>query len=138
MCSVDGCTFPVWGKGFCKYHQSRRTDIKPYVYKRKKTGELELFLSIWEKQRFPVSFLSGKELKKFDVSNFAHVLNKKDYPNFRLNEDNIILLTTMEHFLFDMGTESARKEYAKKHHCDWDKIMKLKANLKDKYETAYK
>ena len=27
LCKVEGCSNPVWGKGYCKYHQYLRTDI---------------------------------------------------------------------------------------------------------------
>jgi len=27
LCKVEGCCNPVWGKGYCKYHQYLRTDI---------------------------------------------------------------------------------------------------------------
>lgn len=27
-CNVEGCNSPVWGKGYCRYHQYLRSDIK--------------------------------------------------------------------------------------------------------------
>jgi hypothetical protein len=32
QCSVEGCTNPVFGKGYCKYHQYHRTDLKVKTY----------------------------------------------------------------------------------------------------------
>ena len=100
--------------------------------KRKPTGELELFKEIWE-ERIHISFLSGTPIKYFDVKCFAHVLNKGKYPKFRLNKDNIVLLTPTEHNLLDAGTQLARDKYAFITESNWEKITNLKEKLKLEY-----
>lgn len=133
-CNADGCDNLRWGKGYCKYHQNLRPDYKPYRYQSKKTGQIEVFLDIWE-ERQHVSFLSGSLLPKFNVSLFAHVLSKakNKYPEFKLYKKNIILLTPYEHMLLDHGTKSQREAYG----FNWDKIESLKQELLDEYRHRY-
>lgn len=95
---------------------------------RSKTGELELFKEIWD-EREHQSFLSGKPVQA-NIFCFAHVLSKGMYPKFRLNKENIILLTAEEHQLLDHGTEEKRIKYG----YDWGKIWKLKEKLRRDYE----
>ena len=103
--------------------------------KYKKTGELEIFIQIWE-GRPHVSFLTGKPLGVFNVCFFAHVLPKGTYPDMRLNPDNIILISATEHSLLDQGTEKQRNEYAQKNQpCDWSKIYELKDSLRVSIST---
>jgi len=138
-CKKEGCSNPVFGKGFCRNHQYLRPDYKPYRYKRKATGELELFKKIWIRREHK-SFLSGKKLNTFDVSLFAHVLPKAQnkFPKWKLNPHNIILLTKYEHYLLDHGSEDEREKYAKENNCDWNKIYSLYNELKEAYETTFK
>tara|TARA_R110000744_G_scaffold102377_8_gene196945 strand:+ start:92 stop:370 length:279 start_codon:yes stop_codon:yes gene_type:complete len=60
----------------------------------------EMFLFIWE-TRPHVSEISGKPLvypsQSFHVWQFAHVLGKGAYPRYKLNPDNIMLMTKDEH-----------------------------------------
>ena len=130
-CQKDACNNPVFSKGYCKFHQYLRKDTKNYQYKRKPTGEKALFEEIWD-ERPRVSFLSGKELD-FSVSIFAHVLNKKDFPKYRLYKKNIILLTPDEHFLLDMGTAAQREQYGIVNNCNYSKIEELRNLLKISY-----
>jgi len=130
-CLKESCNNPIFSKGYCKFHQYLRKDVKVYQYKKKPTGEKALFEEIWD-ERPRVSFLSGKELD-FSVSIFAHVLNKKDFSNYRLNKENIILLTPDEHFLLDMGTAAQREKYGIVNGCSYEKIDALKELLKQSY-----
>lgn len=143
ICSVVGCEYPSFGRDkntnepFCKSHQYKRTDLKPYRYEKKPTGELKVFKEIWE-ERPRVSFISGESLQRYDgtnkfVSLFAHVLAKGRYPHLRLSKDNVVMLTPHEHYLFDHGTKKQRQDYAKNFLVDWHKIFKLKEELIQKY-----
>jgi hypothetical protein len=107
-------------------------------YKKKEaTGEGMMFEEIWE-EREKVSFISGKSLKgyengKFFYHLFAHVLSKGSHPKFRLNKENIVLLTPEEHNLYDFGSEENREAYAERNKCSWAKLYELKEKLRQEY-----
>jgi len=106
-------------------------------YKRNKTGELELFVEIWD-ERPHVSFISGEPIRQFNVSCFAHVLNKNVYPELRLKKINIALITPEEHRIFDQGTVKEREAYKKSHpKCEWDKLDKLKEEIRSLVVAGY-
>jgi hypothetical protein len=147
ICSVEGCEYPSFGKDkqtklpYCKSHQYKRTDKKPYQYKKKATGERKMFDSIWSK-RHHRSFLSGANLHwvagtDFYPNVFAHLLAKGKYPKFRLEEKNIVLLTPQEHELLDKGTEAQRQAYAKDNNCSWDEIYALRESYIVEYKSLY-
>ena len=155
-CSVKNCKNPVWGtdkltrKGYCKYHQYKRTDKKTNSKKKTSTGELDLFMQISTERDFK-SFISGIDLNsvhaKFQLNCFAHVIPKKGHnelnflntkqrnKHLRLNKENIVLLTPREHKLYDQGTESERTDYKREIkkiyglEVDWNKLYALKEKL---------
>lgn len=101
------------------------------------SGEAELFREIWN-ERERVSFLSGDELKYVEGSEFwwnlfAHVLPKGKFPHFRLNKDNIVLLTPHEHHLLDHSTEARRQSYSD----NWEMVYLLEAKLWLQYKKQY-
>jgi len=104
---------------------------------KKKTGELALFMSIWD-TRAKVSYLSGRDLSRTPdyliLNCFAHVLAKGKYPKFRLSSENIVLLDPDEHYLLDFGTEDQRQKYAEENNCSWEQLYKLRDRLKSKYD----
>lgn len=55
ICSVEGCSYPVWAKKLCKYHQNLRTDKKPNQIKKTpiaKVSKKQLSaLAIYRKRR---------------------------------------------------------------------------------------
>lgn len=63
-------------------------------------NQLELFNFIWD-TRFHVSEISGDYLLPKGNSRwhfqFCHILSKGSYPLYKLNPDNIILMTVSEH-----------------------------------------
>ena len=63
-------------------------------------NQKELFEWVWE-TRPHRSEISGKPLvypnQPFHVWQFAHVLGKGAYPRYKLNPDNIMLMTKEEH-----------------------------------------
>lgn len=141
-CSIDNCKFPVFGtdkktkKGYCKYHQSYRTDIKKNIPKstlkernekllRNKVdfdplqwgfkSELLLFYSLW-KDSNKKSQISNRDLKYLEglqtwINCFAHVLCKNKFPLFRYNPENIIICHPFEHYLIDQGTIKDKVDY---------------------------
>lgn len=143
-CTVEGCTYPRWAKGFCKAHGYLRTDKKKpsslsSTSKKKVTGEAVVFDMIRE-ERENISFISGIGVPCI-AHNFSHCLSKAEnrYPKFKLYKKNIVLLSEQEHKLYDEGTEEQREEYAvfmkKKYNVfvDWNKLYILAAELKEEY-----
>ncbi len=61
---------------------------KAYKFKKKPTGEKNLFEKIWE-ERGPYSEISGQYLGEFNICYFAHILpkGKNKYPLFKLRPD---------------------------------------------------
>jgi hypothetical protein len=108
-CSKEGCERNVWSKGLCIVHSP-----KPKIAKREsyinsmgtKTAEnmadvklkQEIFFKgIWNKRKH-VSELSGEYLgKEPKTIFFHHLLPKSKYPQAEFDEENIILVTFVEH-----------------------------------------
>lgn len=89
----------------------------------KPTGELSFFRTLLQ-QRPHRSELSGTPIHNFDIWNFGHILSKAAFPKFRLNPENIILLTKDEHIRQHNGTLDEKYKI----------ILKEKAEiLKQKY-----
>jgi hypothetical protein len=68
---------------------------------------------------------------------FAHVLDKKNYPLFKTNEENIMLVEPFdEHRLLDQGTFDQRTDYNDKSQfkANWDLFFQKKEYLKVKYQ----
>lgn len=87
---------------------------KKYVYKRKPTGEKELFLRIWA-SRMHVCINCGVGLgKEPKVGYFSHIKSKGAYPELRLDETNIQLLCLPCHQAYDQGTKEQYNKRSKK------------------------
>jgi len=106
-CNEEGCSYPVFSKGKCKYHMKRkplkRGNIK--LVSKRKTPSInmrEFFLSIWNKRPHK-SEVTGKLLHGEPLSTyFHHVIEKSDilYGELgKFDENNIILLSGEEHEL---------------------------------------
>jgi hypothetical protein len=97
--------------------------VKPTVRatKPKKNKDHLFFKQIW-KERPHKSEVSGRYLgKEASSAFFHHILPKNKYPEFRLDEENIILLTIDEH----ANVESDMYKY--------DKINTIRNYLINKY-----
>jgi hypothetical protein len=85
----------------------------------------DFFLSIW-KERTHKSEISGDHLGKEPLSTFFHhILPKEKYPQAKLDEENIILLTLDEH----TNVESDIYKY--------DEVNRRREYLKKKYEINF-
>lgn len=100
------------------------------------TGEAILFIEIWDglEPDERVSFVSGHCLEdqhEMRTFYFAHVLGKGNYPKFRLNKKNIVLLNFHEHKLWD----TARFKIRENPHLMkmWEKMFKLEEELIAEY-----
>lgn len=119
-----------------------RTDNKkpkPMDKARKPTGEMKMFLDIWFDRVSPDgkhrSEISGEVLDGYWGTDlfpnlFAHVLPKGAYPEHRLNADNCLLVSPVEHTLIDAGTEKQRQKYEAEHNCSFDIFYNKKEQLK--------
>lgn len=103
------------------------------VKKRKPTGEAEIFRRIWL-ERGPYSQISGIYLGEYNVCFFAHIIPKgqNKYPNFKLREDNLCLMSLSEHTAWD----GYRSKCNGKEWC-WllDKEVELKAIYKEMFPS---
>lgn len=106
-------------------------------------SEKEMFLQIVETRELK-SWLSGEKLpsihSSFFINVFAHVLEKAQgkYPKFKLNPDNVILITPKEHDLIHNGSKEQKESYAKLKGFSWDKFDELVINLKEQYKKFEK
>ena len=116
---------------YCFLHKPRKlmTAVKSLVNKRKTSDGSpkvlhELFMNIWKKRKH-YSEVSGTYLGKEALSiYFHHILPKNKYPEFCLDEENIILLTLEEH------------ENVEWNMYRYEEINKRRDKLKLKYERA--
>ncbi len=108
--------------------------IKPkkvYQYKKKPTGEKDLFEAIWL-ERGPYSQIDGSFLGEFNVSYFMHIIPKakNKYPNFKLNPECIVLGDIIQHHNWDNA----------RHKCtgpEWKWLFEKEAELKEEYKRLY-
>lgn len=72
--------------------------------KREPTGELQMFLEIWN-ERPKVSEVSGRPLlplgHKLWINQFSHILPKGNYGRYRLRKDNIKMVLPDEHDMWE-------------------------------------
>lgn len=113
----------------------QRTPLKrtKLNYKRKPTGERALFEAIWA-SRARVSFLDNKKLGDDAYAwFFAHVLRKAKghYPDFKLYDKNIILLTRSQHEKYDNNVRSPELLIEKDPR--WQKVFDLRDQLLKEY-----
>lgn len=111
QCKAEGCSYNVFGKGYCVKHQYLRTDKKPKpLAKISKKGETKLkekaitrfndkkfFEEIWnERPHFCENcnaYLGDEPLSIF----FDHLLEKSTFPALRYIKENIMLLCWQDH-----------------------------------------
>lgn len=128
---------PWWSKKRCKscaqqsYAKTKQTGIKKGVYK--PTGERSLFLDIHAQG--VRCFITDEPLIEFNVANYAHLLNKKNFKEFRLERRNIIPMCFKAHYLLDFGTEEQRQKFG--YPDRWEALFKLREELKEEYKALY-
>ena len=92
-------------------------------------SQIEMFEFIWD-NRPHVCALSGQDLNKVPYWQrhwmFAHVLNKKNYPFFKLKEDNILLVHPDVHYCVDNFTEDMREKHKEINFDFWFKLVEKK------------
>lgn len=131
LCKIEGCNNSIWSKGVCKNHTPKKPMSKGVFQQirdkgpnvptfQKNVNEMrEFFLDIWSK-RLHKSEVSGKQLGREPLSiYFHHILAKEKYPQARLDEENIIILTLDEHTnvendMYKYEEINKRREYLKR------------------------
>lgn len=134
-CKKCGNDKPINSKGFCpdcvyfnnhgetkfesrirKKKEDRRS-IKPIKRKsvkqksRKSSGELDLFVEIWNERPH---YCSNQNCRKFlghdmNIQFFSHRKSKGAYPELRLCKNNIDLLCCECHYVYEFGDRSKIK-----------------------------
>jgi hypothetical protein len=128
LCKEEGCKMKAWSGGLCKNHipQKGLKNLTSFVKKQasiRQTSELrEFFLQIWKKSKRK-SEVSGTYLGSEPMSTyFHHILPKEKYPEACFDEENIILLTLLEHDQVEMDMYR------------YEEINKRREQLKIKYK----
>ena len=112
----EPCTYPVWGKGFCKFHQHLRTDKKPKAIckmtahkarqqKESISHDKAFYMTIWESRKHQcLECLATRSERSFlgnepHTYNFDHVLEKGEsrFAHLRHEERNIQLICMTHH-----------------------------------------
>jgi len=103
----------------------------PLTYKRKPTGEAELFAEILN-ERGRKSEISGTPLYHVGPENFIHILAKgqNKYPRFKLLKRNIVIGTAEEHREYDFGLHEKLRKLP-----EWKRIFELREQLIDEYKN---
>jgi hypothetical protein len=103
LCKEEGCKMRAWSGGVCKNHIPRKglKNLTSFVKKQasiRQTSELrEFFLKIWKKSKRK-SEISGTYLGSEPMSTyFHHILPKNKYPEACFDEENIVILSLLEH-----------------------------------------
>lgn len=138
-CNKDGeCHCTNFNRKYCKHYGTPRKKRSGTKYssitpkKKEPTGELAKFIEIWT-DRTHESWLDGTRIELFDVRCFAHVLPKGGYGHYRLNEENIVLLTPEQHNdQHSKGKEQLILEYAR-----WQRFFEYQDTLREEYNNKY-
>ena len=103
-CNVEGCNYPVFSKGYCKYHTPKkpitRISSKGKIVKENKKILLQqdfaFYLNIWENNKYEYHnhwcYECGKGIIEPLLTNFHHLLYKEKYPEYRHLDKNICII----------------------------------------------
>lgn len=107
----------------------KRTPLKKG---KKPTGEKQVFTSIAESREWKC-FVTGEILHALKPTQFAHVISKAEnkYPKYKLNPDNIVLLSDWAHYQWDFGVRSELKKDKR-----FDKLFTLEQELLNEYKSV--
>jgi hypothetical protein len=131
-----------FNKNFEKFNAgSFRPDPKPekvikekkvYKFKKKPTGEKEVFESIW-KERPHKSQIGGEKIEEGTPSNFLHVIPKakNKYPEYKLLKQNIVIGTWKEHHLWDNDRGKIKDDPK------WKFMFELEKQLLEMYKEEH-
>lgn len=150
-CQVEGCVSPVWGKGYCRRHQWKRQDKKPSAILKKSEkkpahtidwgfeSQFDIFVWLWEDSKNlkgqVICPYTNEQLNKYYKTEvwwncFSHILNKKNYPYFKLNPANIAVVFPEFHRIIDQGTTKDREAHT---YWKWELWDAKVIQMKDEY-----
>ena len=109
ICKKCGAYCFYWRSGLCY----KCSPHKKYVYKRKKTGELELFKLIWG-LRHHICTNCGVGLPGFNVGYFSHIRSKGSFGAGRLDPSNVRILCIECHYAYDFRGKEAFEKRSRK------------------------
>lgn len=101
---------------------------------RKKTGELDLFLLLWD-MRPHRCVICNKRLNEFSVGYFSHLCSKGSLSAARLDPENIEILCNECHYQADFVTHKAKKDSRFSAYFKKAEKIKIKYNNKKNYNT---
>ena len=155
-CKAENCFNPVFGSGFCNFHQWKRTDKKPKKITVRAQGtrtkdfnfgfesEIDLFNWLWQEAKNEkgqvICPFTGENLNRFYntlkyFNCFSHVLPKGKYTYFKLNPKNIAVVFPDFHVIVDQGTTIDRANHPMWKFEAWDR---KKEELKIQYQEFKK
>lgn len=120
------CDNPVFSKGFCRFHQPKKSIKKSReqtVEKKKETQDKRNVYFDYHINRCTHSEESKKPINNPTRANICHILPKSLHPSLQDNLDNCILLTFSEHerfdkLLFSLEFNKLEKEFKN----SWDNV----------------
>lgn len=137
ICSRDDCDYPVFSKGFCRYHYPRkpikkvsnRSIVKKEIKKQTVDTDFLFYLYLWNNCLLDYHnhycYECGKGLSQPLLNQFHHLLYKASYPDCRYWIENICILCGDCH---------------NRHHNNTDKTPKVKQlteTIKKELEMMY-
>lgn len=141
-CGKDGQLIPV-RDGFCqKCNYDRKQtkkkaagkSVKKYTYVPEATGEgsmmEEIVLGLTDEAT--TCFVCRKPIAVLMYGNMAHVLSKKQFPEYRLYKKNIVIIC------FNLDGDNCHHKYDHTPHSTlkgegWDRLFALREELKNQY-----
>ena len=109
--------------------EKRREELKT-------RSQMDVFREIWDELPQPIICpVSGRRIGYMENTDywhwcFAHILSKKQYPKYKLLKENIMVVDTEVHQLYDQGTQEQRD---KKKDWNWDILYSKREELKKRY-----
>jgi hypothetical protein len=141
-CRVCGKGGTVLRSGFCVPSCEDAAALLPKVPKvangayAPDTDQWSMFLRLLS-ERGPFSEVSGEKLitdttHKFFVNQFSHTLPKGTYPELKMDERNIVLMTKREHDLWTDSKDTIRNQP------QWQQVFVMELVLQREANERYK
>ena len=157
-CQAPNCNNNAQSHGYCFRHGYLRTDDK-YIRSKEKQrqkvlnarqkkprnisfgfdNQLSMFRHLWRERKLVqgnvICEFTGEKLDKYYgtslwINCFLHILNKKNYPYWKLNPENIIIASPEFHKIMDQGTYKDREAHPEWNWESWDELVLA---MKDEY-----
>lgn len=117
-----------WRSDFKKIEPKKLFKSKPPNKAKKPTGELTVMRAYAAKMGSK-SEIDGTFIPDITIGNIAHILSKKQYPEFRLNPENLCVMTYEQHREYDQGSIESLKTLS-----EWAWFFEKRDLLIEKYK----